>query len=399
MTPQEQNITHPAPSDNESKVCTRCNLPIPIDGFYRNPLAKGGRQSQCKKCQNEAANERATQRKIENLTRVLQPQVCTYPNCKFLETPQPPENFRIDNRSNRGLQRYCKSCHFSIPINSQRYTLLEDGTRLKICGDCKIPQSFSEFNDDSRTRDGHYAYCKTCCARYNEQQYQKNKVQRRKTSKEWDVRNKERVNVRNKKTLEDYFQSIKDGAPEKTKICTRCKGDPQPFSKFSINLDHNDGHSSHCKKCVTEQTSVIYHRNKESISNLGRKQRKATWARRHVKSSKQTASKKGVRFDLDVTDFYDPRTGELPTHCPIFPSVMLDYEAGPNRRNWASVDRIVPELGYVTGNVCIISYGANTWKSNGSNPEERKRIMKIITGSQRERRVKINQEQSSLFTL
>ena len=399
MTPQEHNIAHPAPLDVQSKVCSRCKLPLPIDDFYRNPLARGGYQSQCKKCQIEAANELAAQRKIENITRSLQPKICTNPNCKMLGVPQPPENFRKDNRSNTGLQRYCKDCHFSKPTKNQRYTTLENGERLKVCGDCKVPQPFSEFNGDSRTRDEHYAYCKTCCKKYNEEQYQKHKEKRARQSREWGKRNKDRIQERNKKVLDEYLQSVKDGATEKTKVCTRCKGEPQPFSNFPVSLEHNDGHSSHCKQCVTEQTSVIYHRNKEAISKLGREQRKSTCARRHVKSSKQNASKKGVLFDMDVTDLYDPRTGELPTHCPIFPSVVLDYEAGPNRRHWASVDRIVPELGYVSGNVCIISYGANTWKSNGSSPEERRRIIQIIAGSRKGKQIEVNQEQGSLFSL
>jgi hypothetical protein len=110
------------------------------------------------------------------------------------------------------------------------------------------------------------------------------------------------------------------------------------------------------------------------------------------------ALKKGVSFDMTENDLYDS-TGELPTHCPIFPSVVLDYKAGPNRRNWASVDRIVPELGYVTGNVWVISNGANTWKSNGSNSEERKRILQIITGSRKGKSREVNQDQGSLFAL
>lgn len=144
-----------------------------------------------------------------------------------------------------------------------------------------------------------------------------------------------------------------------------------------------------------------YYRNKDAISKEGRNRRKETWAKRHVNSSRQSAAKKSVPFDLCVSDFYDSMTGNLPDRCPIFPSVVLDYEAGPNRRNWASVDRIVPELGYVKGNVCIISYGANTWKSNGSSPEERKRILQIIA---KLRKVKRKEDiaygqQGSLFTV
>jgi hypothetical protein len=48
------------------------------------------------------------------------------------------------------------------------------------------------------------------------------------------------------------------------------------------------------------------------------------------------------------------------------------------RRFWASVNKIVPALGYITGNVCVASMTANTWKSNGSSPTERARILEIL---------------------
>jgi hypothetical protein len=76
-------------------------------------------------------------------------------------------------------------------------------------------------------------------------------------------------------------------------------------------------------------------------------------------------------------DLYGPG-GTLPIFCAIFPHIRLDYQHGEDRRTWATVDRIVPQLGYVTGNVHVISNAANIWKSNGSNPSERKRITAIM---------------------
>ena len=42
--------------------------------------------------------------------------------------------------------------------------------------------------------------------------------------------------------------------------------------------------------------------------------------------------------------------------------MRLDYAGGGDRRLWASVDRIKPELGYVKGNVRVISLAANMAK-------------------------------------
>lgn len=63
------------------------------------------------------------------------------------------------------------------------------------------------------------------------------------------------------------------------------------------------------------------------------------------------AKKKGIPFNIKVTDL------ELPDTC-MFTGNVLKYGA---QNDWdaASIDRIRPELGYVKGNVRIISRRAN----------------------------------------
>ena len=56
----------------------------------------------------------------------------------------------------------------------------------------------------------------------------------------------------------------------------------------------------------------------------------------------------------------------LPTHCPVF---GLELEMGKGRGardNSFSFDRIDPTIGYVKGNVVIVSNKANRMKNNGS---------------------------------
>lgn len=98
---------------------------------------------------------------------------------------------------------------------------------------------------------------------------------------------------------------------------------------------------------------------------------------------------------MDGNDLLDHKTGELPEFCPIFPNIRLDYNQGSDRRCWASVDRKVPTLGYVTDNVWVVSMAANTWKTNGSNPQERRKIVSLMVPKQKKQ--KINSNQSSLF--
>lgn len=94
------------------------------------------------------------------------------------------------------------------------------------------------------------------------------------------------------------------------------------------------------------------------------------WTQRHpingmLKAAKERAKKKGVLFDLRPEDII------LPTHCPV-----LGIELAFNRGNWFgckdnsySLDRLIPELGYVIGNIQIISSKANTMKNNATPNE------------------------------
>lgn len=61
----------------------------------------------------------------------------------------------------------------------------------------------------------------------------------------------------------------------------------------------------------------------------------------------------------------------LPTYCPVL-GLELDYSVGTKgqqRRNSASLDKLRPELGYVQGNVRVISYMANAMKRDAT-PEQ-----------------------------
>lgn len=74
------------------------------------------------------------------------------------------------------------------------------------------------------------------------------------------------------------------------------------------------------------------------------------------------AVKKGIPFNIDVSDI------AIPEFCPV---LGLKLKVGPGKlcANSPSLDRIFPELGYVKGNVIVISNKANMIKSNAT-PEE-----------------------------
>lgn len=80
--------------------------------------------------------------------------------------------------------------------------------------------------------------------------------------------------------------------------------------------------------------------------------------------AKRRAKKLGLPFDLTVEDV------TIPEFCPILGIRLATFnQRGASLRSSASLDRIVPALGYVRGNVIVISHKANSIK-NDATPEE-----------------------------
>ncbi len=76
---------------------------------------------------------------------------------------------------------------------------------------------------------------------------------------------------------------------------------------------------------------------------------KETWSR-----ARKRARKLGIPFDLDVSDIV------MPSHCPV---LGIPLVVGQGRSdNSPSLDRIIPAVGYVAGNVRVISDRANRLK-------------------------------------
>lgn len=78
------------------------------------------------------------------------------------------------------------------------------------------------------------------------------------------------------------------------------------------------------------------------------------------KHAKHRASTKNLPFDITVEDII------IPEICPIMGKPLEPVGSGSYA---PSLDRIIPELGYVKGNIRVISLLANQMKWN-ANPEE-----------------------------
>jgi len=78
------------------------------------------------------------------------------------------------------------------------------------------------------------------------------------------------------------------------------------------------------------------------------------------KSAKDRAEKYGLAFNIVLADIV------IPEKCPILgiPLIFGDTSTrGPNP-SAPSLDRKIPALGYVVGNIAVISHRANRLKSD-----------------------------------
>lgn len=79
-------------------------------------------------------------------------------------------------------------------------------------------------------------------------------------------------------------------------------------------------------------------------------------------AAKNRARIGGIPFTLKLEDIVIPET------CPVF-GIPLRWEEGPRTDNTPSLDRHIPDRGYVPDNVSVISWRANRLKNNAT-PEE-----------------------------
>lgn len=174
------------------------------------------------------------------------------------------------------------------------------------------------------------------------------------------------------------------------KECTNCLKEKE-LTEFQVNTATKDGVSPWCKECKKEydleyrKTDKVQDHYKSEKYRKKKKEyqqwRLLTDPRKQMYSiARLRARKLKLPFNITYEDIY------IPEYCPIL-NIKLkrkDYEEG-NRHSWInsspSLDKIIPELGYVKGNIAVISMKANSMKTNASIEQLElfsKNIMKYI---------------------
>ena len=203
-----------------------------------------------------------------------------------------------------------------------------DNIILKNCSKCGKFKPITEFVKDNRRKDGYTCICKEC--------------RRKKDNERYKILKKD-----------DSFMKRKREHNKKYK------------NKHKSQIDKYNAEYRMRPEVVERMRE--YHQTTKSSESL------TSIFKNIARRCKNRAIEKDVPYAITWKDIEELYT----TTCPIL-EIPLNWKSGTGRNdNTPSVDRIIPELGYVKGNIKIVSNLANMMK-NSATLEQLKTFTKNI---------------------
>ncbi len=217
-----------------------------------------------------------------------------------------------------------------------------DGLLLKECFRCKQHLPLKCFNADKARKDGLCTYCKEC------------KREMHLTRSELP---KSQFDPLHRKRLRSFSQAEKVALAEieartGMRTCMDC-GEARPLTVEYFYRSNTKEFKRICRSC-------FYNRGKARISKM--RCSPESWVWNQFTSSKASAKFRGIEFGFETKEQWVSEL-QMPTHCPLL-GTPLELGKGKNNPKAPSIDRIDNEIGYVPGNVWIISQGANARKGD-----------------------------------
>lgn len=169
------------------------------------------------------------------------------------------------------------------------------------------------------------------------------------------------------------------------RTCRRC-GESKPSSAFTTDRGLSTTLCIECNRLVCRERYAADPERFKAAARASRAARRARgvdvagedseryWEKKKrdpigytLARLRRAAKAKGVPFDLERDDVF------IPSHCPILGIPLRAIGTGHGTEDTVHADRLIPEIGYVRGNVAFISCRANRLKNDGS-AEEHERI-------------------------
>lgn len=147
-----------------------------------------------------------------------------------------------------------------------------------------------------------------------------------------------------------------------TKYCKFCDT-TKPIVDFyleKVNKDGSPRHKSICKSCCSSRYASKVD-GKSNYAKYSKGKRTINGSLVWLSSIRARAKKFNLPFDITAEDLVVPPT------CPILDIPLI--AGGKLSPNTPSLDRVDSTLGYIKGNVRVISHRANQLKSDASIAE------------------------------
>jgi hypothetical protein len=157
------------------------------------------------------------------------------------------------------------------------------------------------------------------------------------------------------------------------KICKKCNQSLKE-SLFNRNKNKPDGIDIYCKECTQVKSKLAYEKGREKyrardkeryLENKEQILQNSKEYYEHLKSSRpevlllRSAKHRSKVNNLAIN--ITPEDIVIPEYCPIL-KIKLECSRVNASKNSPSLDKIIPELGYIKGNIQVISNLANTMK-------------------------------------
>ena len=360
-----------------SKQCTKCNKWKVLAEFHVTTNGLYNRHSNCTVCINKYTREHRTSPEFRKRMKKLQKtstkkgKTCT--TCGKYRKLEKFHNVAI---SADGKGSTCKIC--TARPKKPKIILYIGRYRAKVCTKCKIKKVLRDFK---KKKDGihmKFPQCRTC---ENEQA------------------RKYHADSKNKNNLKKRQKIHQQNMTNKNKKCTKCGIYKKRNDKeFYVNNNKLSGLSPSCKKCDDKHSKEYYL--KPKVKKHNSKRWKIYNARPEViKHKKKIQTEKRIKSQtedplLHRANLWMSKMKKLPgtdvkqvnsnpfvkmqqktPNCPIC-NIKLSYNTFNiiNRSNTPSLDKLIPELGYIKTNVNIVCFECNSKKSNISLA----RLAKII---------------------
>ena len=179
-----------------------------------------------------------------------------------------------------------------------------------------------------------------------------------------------------------------------TKACSTCR-EVKPLEEFHAQASKSDGRKAQCKACGCRRALAFYYQNKERSAasrkryaskpeNMAKlRERRARWRLAKpvlalLSLARIRSRRLGLPFDLTPSDVV------IPNVCPVL-GIPLVWGASKRQSDCSpTLDRVVPSVGYVRGNVNVISWRANRLKSDATADEIARLLNYVVTAASKE---------------